>query len=90
MKLKIMLSGLLLGGGLLYGQNTFEEDNGPNAPVPGDIVPDMMTFAMSQTRAVDLVNTAQADNSFRVPNLENRRYSDFPNEVVVTVYHTPW
>ena len=54
-------------------------------------MPDSITFAMSTTPALELLPDAEAlGDNFFFPNLENRSYSDFPNEVVITVYHTPW
>lgn len=91
MNLKLSLLGFLLTGSALLGQdsNAFTTASGPNAPQVGDTVPETMGFAMSPTPAENFVNSGN-DNSFVLPNLENRLYSDFPNEVVVTVYHTPW
>ena len=83
MKMKTCLTSLLLCGGWLSGQTA-------SPPLPGSIIPDTMTFAMStfatqQFPPADLI----PDNAL-IPGLENRSYSDFPNEVVATVYHTPW
>jgi len=84
----ILLSSLILGGGL-HGQNTFALANGPNAPVAGDIIPDSIMFAEASATALELA-PEQFNGDFILTDLENRSYSDFPNEVVVTVYHTPW
>ena len=89
--LKFIANLMMLGGLSLHGQNTFNTAEGENAPQPGDIVPDTVTFAMSATPARALLPLAQdLGSNFFLPNLENRSYSDFPNEVVITIYHTPW
>ena len=92
MKIHKLITNFILFGGLsLYGQSTFGTAEGENAPQVGDIVPDSITFAMSTTPALELLPDAEAlGDNFFFPNLENRSYSDFPNEVVITVYHTPW
>ena len=90
MNIKNQFLFFLLTGSYLCGQidsNPFTTANGPNAPQVGDIIPEEITFAMSTTPAIEFLG---ASSSFLVPDLENRSYSDFPNEVVVTVYHTPW
>ena len=89
--LKLITNLLIFGGISLYGQGTVDTAEGENAPQVGDIVPDSITFAMSTTPALELFPEAQAlGDNFFFPNLENRSYSDFPNEVVITIYHTPW
>ena len=85
------LFALLLLCGPLSGQNTLLEANGPNAPQVGDIVPDSVTFAMSTSSQAELINARSAQgSSFNLPNLVTQSYSDFPNEILATVYHTPW
>ena len=59
--------------------------NGPNAPAVGTIVPEEITFAYSTTPVAEFGNQIQ-----ELPNLRYVSYSDFPNEVVVTLYHAPW
>ena len=87
-----MICSLFVGGVSLYGQNpTFDLAEGPNAPQVGSIVPDTVTFSMSTTPSIDLLPLVDSLYSdFRFPNLETRHYSDFPDEVVITLYHTPW
>ena len=82
MKIKTCLTSLLLCGGWLSGQTA-------SPPLPGSIIPDTMTFAMSTFATQQFLPPNPYDN-FLIPGLENRSYSDFPNEVVATVYHTPW
>lgn len=91
MNLKNSLLGILLTGTALFGQddNPGTTPNGPNAPQIGDIIPETIGFAMSPTPAANFFAFAN-NSSFLLPDLENRLYSDFPNEVVITVYHTPW
>ena len=86
------LLALLCLGNFGHGQDTSGLANGDNTPIPGDIVPDSITFAMVPTPAINALDIEGVDESpsFVLPELENRRYSDFPNEVVITVYHTPW
>jgi len=87
----------------LYGQgNTFNVSEGVNAPqgrsvdvqenvTPGDIVPDTITFAMDASQAPALSAQEQLEGiNFRFPELSNFSYSDFPNEVIISLYHTPW
>lgn len=88
--LNSITSVLLLGGTILHGQDTRGDANGPNTPVPGDIIPDTVTFAMSPTPAAEIVPLVESGTFTTFTDLENRSYSDFPNEVVVTLYHAPW
>jgi len=82
---------LLFLGNISYGQDTFDVANGDDRPLPGDIVPDNISFAMVPGPAVNTLQLPGSSSfSFILPELENRSYSDFPNEVVITVYHTPW
>ena len=86
MKVKETIVTLLSGVSLSYGQAF-----GPNTPPVGSIVPDSMTFSMSSTSPAELNNLVSANvYGFEFSDLETKRYSDFPNEVVVTLYFTPW
>ena len=91
MRLTPYIFALLLLCGPLSGQNTLSDANGPNTPQVGDIVPDSVTFAMSTSSRAELINARMAQGgSFSLPNLVTQSYSDFPNEILATVYHTPW
>lgn len=84
-------SGFLLLASPLTAQSTLQLASGPDAPQVGDIVPDTVTFAMSTSSIQSLIiGRIYEDNNFFLPNLEDRSYSDFPNEILATVYHTPW
>ncbi len=88
---KILLYSFFLGGAVAHGQQFLNVANGPNAPEVGTIVPDEVTYAMSDIPASDLLTQAGAEgNTFRFPALREVSYSDFENEIVATVYHTPW
>ena len=91
MRLTPYIFALLLLCGPLSGQDTEFAANGPNTPQVGDIVPDSVTFAMSTSSRAELINARIAQgSSFSLPNLVTQSYSDFPNEILATVYHTPW
>jgi len=91
MKFRRHLFGFFLLVTPLFGQNTSGSANGPNAPFEGTIVPDSVQFAMSTLPQNELISARASQGfSFLLPNLEDRSYSDFPNEVVLTVYFTPW
>lgn len=86
MKFPLLMIGLIgVCANPLYSQSTGFLANGPNAPAIGSIVPDEVTFAYSTTPVSQFGNFLQ-----ELPNLEYVSYSAFPNEIVVTLYHTPW
>ena len=85
-KIVLILWSLLLGN-VLYGQSFFDVANGENAPPLGTIIPEEVTFAMSPTPVNDFQGSI--GGAF-FSDLELRSYADFPNEVVVTLYFTPW
>lgn len=82
-KTLLMLGFLVVGTSPLFSQGNVA--NGPNAPAVGSIVPDEIIFGYATTPVADFGNQISS-----LPALNYVSYSDFPNEVVITVYHTPW
>ena len=93
MEFRKQLFGLILLTTPLFGQTSGLAD-GPNAPLAGTIVPDSIQFLMSTSTEEELTQVAiqanQSGSDLFLPNVESRSYSDFPNEVVLTLYFTPW
>lgn len=86
MKSPLLLMGLVgICASPLYSQNTSNTATGPNAPAIGSIVPEEVTFALSPTPVSEFGNSLR-----EFTDLQYVSYSDFPDEVVITLYHTPW
>lgn len=86
MKFPLLLPSLLaISAGSAFSQSTIFSANGPNAPALGSIVPEAVTFAVSSTPVSSFGNSLQ-----ELTNLEYFSYGDFPDEVVITLFHTPW
>lgn len=79
---------------MAHGQAFANVANGPDAPAVGTIVPDDVTFLVADAASDVLAEQARQANlsgqNYLFPDLRRVSYSDFENEVVVTLYHTPW
>lgn len=102
MKRTIKYLGLLFAGSLQINAQTLSLADGPNAPqarqigengaiTPGVIVPERIGFSLSDSEPSALLPQVDSQGfNFRLTDRTQFNYGDFPGEIVLSVYHTPW